>query len=89
MGRRHLGADLGVDGASTDDIYAAMDWLAGQQDSIEAGLAARHLGPQANPSRQALSGLSSSWMEGRHCPLSAAGTPGTARKGNCRSSTGC
>ena len=38
-----LGADLGVAGASTDDIYAAMDWLAGQQDSIEAGLAARHL----------------------------------------------
>ena len=29
-----LGADLGVDGASTDDIYAAMDWLAGQQDAI-------------------------------------------------------
>src|SRR5271163_4216586 len=45
-----LGADLGVDGASTDDIYAAMDWLAGQQDSIEAGLAARHLAPAANPS---------------------------------------
>src|SRR5258706_9901423 len=34
-----LGADLGVADASTDDIYAAMDWLAGQQDSIEAGLA--------------------------------------------------
>src|SRR5215470_7843550 len=43
-----LGADLGVDGASTDDIYAAMDWLAGQQDSIEAQLAARHLAPEAN-----------------------------------------
>lgn len=27
-----LGGDLGVAGASTDDIYAAMDWLAGQQD---------------------------------------------------------
>jgi hypothetical protein len=31
-----LGADLGVADASTDDIYAAMDWLAGQQDDIEA-----------------------------------------------------
>ena len=31
-----LGADLGVADASTDDIYAAMDWLAGQQDAIEA-----------------------------------------------------
>ena len=31
-----LGADLGVADASTDGIYAAMDWLAGQQDAIEA-----------------------------------------------------
>jgi hypothetical protein len=76
-----LGADLGVAGASTDDIYAAMDWLAGRQDSIEAGLAARHLGPEANPSRQALSGLSSSWMQGRHCPLAARGYSRDGKKG--------
>ena len=76
-----LGADLGVDGASTDDIYAAMDWLAGQQDSIEAGLAARHLSPQADPSRMALFDLSSSWMEGRHCPLSARGYSRDGKKG--------
>src|SRR5256884_4978778 len=44
-----LGADLGVAGASTDDIYAAMDWLEHRQDAIEAGLARRHLGPEANP----------------------------------------
>src|SRR6266498_398416 len=36
-----LGADLGAADASTDDIYAAMDWLAHRQDAIEAGLAAR------------------------------------------------
>jgi hypothetical protein len=76
-----LGADLGVDAASTDDIYAAMDWLAGQQDSIEAGLAARHLSPEANPSRMALFDLSSSWMEGRHCPLSARGYSRDGKKG--------
>jgi hypothetical protein len=76
-----LGADLGVDRASTDDIYAAMDWLAGQQDSIEAGLAARHLSPQASPSRQALFDLSSSWMEGRHCPLPARGYSRDGKKG--------
>ena len=35
-----LGADLGVEQASTDDIYAAMDWLVHRQDAIEAGLAA-------------------------------------------------
>jgi hypothetical protein len=28
---------------STDDIYAAMDWLRHRQDAIEARLAARHL----------------------------------------------
>src|SRR6185369_5660951 len=38
-----LGTDLGVAGAGTDEIYAAMDWLAGRQDAIEAKLAARHL----------------------------------------------
>src|SRR6266516_2751902 len=55
-----LGADLGVTEASTDDIYAAMDWLASRQDAIEAGLAARHLAPGANPARMALFDLSSS-----------------------------
>ena len=45
--------------ASTDDIYAAMDWLARRQDAIEARLAARHLAPAANPARMALFDLSS------------------------------
>jgi hypothetical protein len=55
-----LGADLGVAGASTDDIYAAMDWLEDRQDAIEAELARRHLSPAANPARMALFDLSSS-----------------------------
>jgi hypothetical protein len=76
-----LGADLGVDGASTDDIYAAMDWLAGQQDAIEAQLAARHLAPDANPSKMALFDLSSSWLEGTQCPLAARGYSRDGKKG--------
>ena len=76
-----LGADLGVDGASTDDIYAAMDWLASRQDSIEAGLARRHLAPEVNPSRMALFDLTSAWMEGRHCPLAARGYSRDGKKG--------
>ncbi len=76
-----LGADLGVDGASTDDIYAAMDWLAGRQDAIEAQLAARHLAPDANPSKMALFDLSSSWLEGRCCPLAARGYSRDGKKG--------
>ena len=76
-----LGADLGVAGASTDDIYAAMDWLSRRQDAIEAGLAARHLAPAANPGRMALFDLSSSWLEGSHCPLAARGYSRDGRKG--------
>src|SRR6266536_3127048 len=33
-----LGADLDVAGASTDETYAAMDWLLGRQAQIEYGL---------------------------------------------------
>jgi hypothetical protein len=76
-----LGADLGVADASTDDIYAAMDWLGGRQDAIEAGLARRHLAPEPNPSRMALFDLSSSWLEGSHCPLAARGYSRDGKKG--------
>ena len=76
-----LGADLGVAGATADDIYAAMDWLEHRQDAIEAGLARRHLGPEPNPSRMALFDLSSSWLEGRCCPLAARGYSRDGKKG--------
>jgi hypothetical protein len=76
-----LGADLGVAGASADDIYAAMDWLGGRQDVIEAELARRHLAPAANPSKMALFDLSSSWLEGSRCPLAARGYSRDGKKG--------
>ena len=76
-----LGADLGVAGASTDDTYAAMDWLEDRQDDIEAGLARRHLGPEPNPARMALFDLSSSWLEGTRCPLAARGYSRDGKKG--------
>jgi len=76
-----LGADLGTAAASTGRIYAAMDWLEHQQDAIEARLAARHLAPAANPSRMALFDLSSSWLEGRCCPLAARGYSRDGKKG--------
>jgi len=63
-----LGGDLGVADASTDEIYAAMEWLASRQDSIEVALARRHLAPQANPPGMALFDLSSSWLESRCYP---------------------
>ena len=61
--------DLGVSDASTDEVYAAMDWLVGRQSGIESALARRHLGEGA----MVLYDLSSSWMEGSHCPLAARG----------------
>jgi hypothetical protein len=79
-----LGVDLDVADASTDEVYAAMDWLVDQQDRIEAKLAARHLAVQANPSRMALFDLSSSWVEGRHCPLAARGYSRDGKKGKAQ-----
>jgi hypothetical protein len=76
-----LGDDLGVATASTDDIYAAMDWLVRRQDAIEAELARRHLGPEANPAKMALFDLSSSWLEGTRCPLAARGYSRDGKKG--------
>jgi hypothetical protein len=76
-----LGADLGAAEASTDAVYAAMDWLVARQEQIEAGLAARHLAPGVNPSRMALFDLSSSWLEGSQCPLAARGYSRDGKKG--------
>jgi DDE family transposase len=72
-----LGPDLGVAGASTDDAYDAMDWLAARQDDIEAALAGRHL----RPGGMALFDLSSSWVEGRHCELAAFGHSRDGKRG--------
>ena len=68
-----LGADLAVAGASTDEVYTALDHLLARQDVIERKLAATYLAPAVNPSRMALYDLSSSWMTGTHCPLAQRG----------------
>src|SRR5271166_4666553 len=49
--------------------------------AIEAELARRHLAPEANPARMALFDLSSSWLEGRCCPLAARGYSRDGKKG--------
>ena len=76
-----LGVDLGVADATTDEIYAAMDWLVDRQDGIESKLAAKHLGPAVNPERMALFDLSSSWVTGRCCELAARGYSRDGKKG--------
>jgi hypothetical protein len=72
-----LGPDLGVAGASTDDAYAAMDWLRARQDDIEKQLAARHL----NQGGIAMFDLSSSWVEGSRCELAAFGHSRDGKRG--------
>ena len=76
-----MATDLGVAEATTDEVYAAMDWLAGRQDAIEKRLAARHLDTAANPNRLALFDLSSSWVTGRCCSLAARGYSRDGKKG--------
>lgn len=76
-----LGADLGVAEASTDAVYAAMDWLLARQEAIEATLAARHLAPDVNPAGMALFDLTSAWVEGSHCPLAKRGYSRDGKKG--------
>jgi len=72
-----LGADLGIADVPRDQVYQAMDWLAGRQEQIEAGLAGRHL----REGGIAMFDLSSSWVEGSHCELAARGYSRDGKKG--------
>lgn len=72
-----LGTTLGVSDADEDELYAAMDWLLERQDRIEAGLAKRHL----EPGGLVLYDLTSTSVEGRHCPLARHGYSRDGRPG--------
>jgi transposase len=72
-----LAPDLGVDDATTDDVYAAMDWLLAQQGKIEKKLAKRHLSGGGT----AMYDLSSSWVEGAQCELAAFGYSRDGKRG--------
>ena len=72
-----LADDFGVEGASTDEVYGAMDWLVSRQARIEAGLARRHL----SEGSRVLYDLSSSWIEGTKCPLAAYGYSRDKKRG--------
>ena len=64
-----LASELGVEGADEDDLYEAMDWLLKRQSAIEDRLAARHL----RDGEMVLYDVSSSYFEGRACPLAKRG----------------
>ncbi len=65
-----LGAALGLEvGVNEDDMYAAMDWLLTRQRALEAALAKRHL----SDGSLVLYDVSSTYFEGRCCPLARLG----------------
>jgi len=60
---------LGVEDANEDQLYAALDWLLDRQPAIEKKLAKRHL----REGSLVLYDLTSTWLEGRSCPLGKLG----------------
>jgi hypothetical protein len=64
-----LGPLLDVEDASEDELYTAMDWLVERQEQIEGRLAKRYL----KRGEVVLYDLSSTYMEGEHCPLAKRG----------------
>jgi hypothetical protein len=84
FGLTTLGEELEVEGASEAELLSAMDWLLPQQERIEAALARRYLWPGG----LVLYDLSSSYVEGRTCPLAALGYPRDGKKGKLQISYG-
>jgi transposase len=64
-----LGEVLDLDSADETELYQAMDWLLPQQARIEQELAKRHL----SQGGLVLYDLTSTYFEGRHCPLGKLG----------------
>lgn len=77
LGQSTLASELSVDGADEDDLYLAMDWLLERQDRIEDRLAARHL----VEGEMVLYDVSSSYFEGRSCPLAKLGYSRDGKRG--------
>jgi hypothetical protein len=77
LGQSTLAAELGIEGADEDDLYAALDWLGERQERIEARLARARL----VEGELVFYDLSSSYFEGRTCPLAALGYSRDGRRG--------
>jgi hypothetical protein len=72
-----LGEALGLGAVDDDELYAALDWLHERQPVIETALAERHL----TNGTLVLYDVSSSYMEGRCCPLAKRGYSRDGKKG--------
>lgn len=69
LGATTLAAELDVAGATPDELYGALDRLRLRQPAIERALARRHLGAGS----LVLLDVTSTYVEGRCCPLAAHG----------------
>ncbi len=72
-----LGALLGLGAVSEQELYVALDWLLGQQPRIEQRLARRHL----RAGTLVLYDVSSTYFEGRTCPLARHGYNRDGKRG--------
>jgi hypothetical protein len=68
---------LGLGPVDEDELYAALDWLGGQQARIETALAKRHL----EDGTLVLYDVTSSYLEGRCCELARFGYNRDGKKG--------
>jgi hypothetical protein len=73
-----LGEELGLGEVESDELYAALDWLGERQERVEARLARRHLAEGT----LVLYDVSSSYFEGRTCPLLGRGYSRDRRRGS-------
>jgi transposase len=73
-----LGQALGLGEVDDDELYAALDWLHERQSAIETALAKRHL----INGTLVLYDVSSSYMEGRCCPLAKRGYSRDGKRGS-------
>jgi transposase len=73
-----LGDALGLGEVADDELYAALDWLLERQVAIETALARRHL----HDGSLVLYDVSSSYLEGRCCPLAKRGYSRDGKKGS-------
>jgi Transposase DDE domain len=77
LGQSTLSEELNVAGCDEDDLYGAMDWLVARQERIEDRLARRHL----TDGEMVLYDVSSSYFEGRSCPLAKLGYSRDGKRG--------
>lgn len=64
-----LSGALGLESVTPESLYGALDWLLERQGAIEAKLAERHL----REGTLLLYDITSTYFEGRHCPLATHG----------------